>query len=481
MMKNVTGMLGCLFLFAALHAEAGGKEPALYQERYRPQFHFTADRGWINDPNGLVYVNGVYHLFFQHERRHWGHAISTDLLHWKQLPDAVEERDGHPAFSGSAVVDRNDTSGFQAGKTPPVVAVFTSWGEGQCLAYSNDDGMTFVRYEGNPVLKLPGDALRSWPLSARDPHVMWDEQRNRWVMVLYANPDQRRDKIGSGFSIFTSPDLKDWTKRSHVAGFYVCPDVFELPIAGEEGRTSWVAMDWEQYATGDFEGDAFSPAVEPRKLDFGRSLSANQSWKHLPDGRVVQICWLRGGKYPGMPFDQQLSFPVELSLRRVGGEVLLCKNPISEIEKLHGSRQVRESLVLAEGDSTQFTGLSQCLDIEASFRLEERGETAITVLGQEIRVTRDSVQSGASKGLLPGRPEAQDIRILADRTSIEVFANGGSLTMAFCLLPEESAGSVSVRAVKGRVAFDGLSVREVSSIWQIGGGEGDPDRNASER
>lgn len=463
----MTSLLGFILLITVLHADEGVKESTLYQERYRPQYHFTADRGWINDPNGLVYVNGVYHLFFQHERKHWGHAISTDLLHWEQLPDAIEERKGHPAFSGSAVVDKNNTSGFQTGIIPPVVAVYTSWGEGQCLAYSKDEGMTFSRYEGNPVLKLPGDELKSWSLSARDPHVMWDEKKNRWVMVLYSNPDQRRDKKGSGFSIFTSPDLKNWTKRSHLAGFYVCPDVIQLPVTNEADETNWIAMDWEHYAVGDFDGSDFTTAVEPRKLDFGINLSANQSWKNLPDGRVIQISWLRGGKYPRMPFDQQLSFPVELSLRRICNEVLLCKNPIPEIQKLYRNNQNRDSLTLAEGESTQFMDLSQSLDIEASFRLEEGGEIVIKVLDQEILVTKDSIKSLGSKGFLPGKFEIQDIRILADRTSIEVFANNGSLTMAFCLVSKKLTGSVSIRAIKGRAVFNKLSVREVSSIWQV--------------
>jgi levanase/fructan beta-fructosidase len=480
-MKKRTGLLCFVFLVAALRVEAGDGEPALYRERYRPQYHFTADRGWINDPNGLVYVNGVYHLCFQHERKHWGHAVSTDLLHWRQLPDAIELRNGHPAFSGSAVVDTRNTGGFQAGKTPPVVAVFTSWGEGQCLSYSNDDGMTWTRYAHNPVLKLPGDELKSFPLSARDPHVMWDEVRGRWVMVLYCNPDQRRDKKGSGFSLFTSPDLKTWRKRSHLAGFYVCPDVFRLPVEGEAGRARWIAMDWSQYAIGEFDGATFTPRSEMRKLDFGRSLSANQSWKHLPDGRVIQICWLRGGRYPGMPFDQQLSFPTELTLRRIDDRILLCKNPIPEIRKLHRGGPARESLALAEGESAVFKDLSRCLDIEASFRLEAGGEVAIGVLGREIRVTRDAVRSGGCRGPLPGRPGTQDLRILADRTSLEIFANGGSMTMAFCLVPEASARHTVVTSVKGRSTFDRFTVREVSSIWETGVGAQIPDRNAGDR
>ena len=483
-LKIITSLLGSLFLFTALHAEAGEKKPALYQESYRPQYHFTADQGFINDPNGLVFVNGMYHLFFQHERpgTRWGHATSKDLLHWTQRADAIVPLKGHMVFSGSAVVDENNTSGFQIGAAPPVVAVFTSWGEGQCLAYSNDDGMTFTRYKGNPVLKLPGDELKSWPLSSRDPHVMWDKERERWVMVLYTNPDQRKDKSGSGFSIFMSPDLKQWKKQSHLKGFYVCPDVFRLPIEGEPRKTSWVAMDWGQYAIGEFDGATFTPKGETRKLDFGMNhcLSANQSWKHLPNGRVIQICWLRGGKYPGMPFDQQLSFPTELTLRRIDKQILLCKNPIPEIRKLHCSNNTLENLTLKEGESRIIKDLSQSLDIDASFKLEPDAEISISVLNQEIRVTRGHVQSRGRKGTLPGEPEQQNIRILADRTSIEIFANRGSLTMAFCLVPKESAKNVTVKSVKGKATFSNFSVSEVSSIWKTGTEKKIQDHNARE-
>ncbi len=465
-MKTIKWVIAACIMPVYVCAGTDKNEVGLYQERYRPLYHFTADRGWINDPNGLVYVNGVYHLFFQHERRFWGHAISDDLLHWKQLPDAIKDRNGCPAFSGSAVIDRNNTSGFQTGSSPPVVAVFTSWGEGQCLAYSNDNGMTWTRYEHNPVLELPGDELRSWPLSARDPHVMWDKQRGRWVMVLYCNPDQRKNKKGAGFSIFTSPDLKHWKKRSHLTGFYVCPDVFQLPIEGEAGQSRWVAMDWKKYTTGKFDGTTFKPDTETRKLDFGRNLSANQSWKHLPDGRVIQICWMSYGKYPGMPFDQQLSFPTELSLRRIDGRLFLCKNPIREIRTLHRTSETLESMVLAEGKSHEFRDLTQSLDIEALFTLESNGEVVFSVLNHEIRVTQSRVRSGGRNGPLPGEPKEQDIRILADRTSIEVFANGGSLTMAFCLVPEESAASVTVEAAKGTASFKRFSIRNVGSIWK---------------
>ncbi|MEQ8837172.1 MAG: glycoside hydrolase family 32 protein, partial [Lacipirellulaceae bacterium] len=345
----------------------------LYREALRPQFHFTSAKGYINDPNGLVYVDGKYHLFFQAgpiNAKRWGHAISTDLIHWNQLNDAISPANGHPAFSGCAVIDHDNTSGLQTGEAPPLVAVFTSWGEGQCLAFSNDQGMSWKRYEGNPVLKLRHDAKRSFPLSARDPHVMWYEQQQRWVMVLYENLNAQKLRGVSaheqgGFSIFTSPDLKQWTRQSHLSGFYVCPDVFELPIQGEKSK-AWVAMDWAKYTTGTFDGTRFSPHGEALPLDYGSkdTLSANQTWKHLSDGRVIQICWIRGGKYPGMPFDQQHSFPTSLSLRRVAGRLRLCKQPICEISQLYGKREGLKQAALTEGQIEELGVGSHSYDLQ---------------------------------------------------------------------------------------------------------------------
>jgi sucrose-6-phosphate hydrolase SacC (GH32 family) len=417
-------------------------------------------------------VDGIYHLYFQHNEKAkvWGHAVSKDLLHWKQLPDAIKMKDRHQVYSGSCVIDHKNTSGFQKGKKPPIVAIFTSWGEGQCLAYSNDDGMTFKRYEGNPVLKLPGDELKSYPRSARDPHVMWDEERERWVMVLYANPKQINNKTSGGFSIFTSPDLKTWTFRSHLKGFYVCPDVFQLPIANQKGKKSWVAMDWEKYTTGAFDGSKFTPDAKIRMLDHGSNRSANQSWKHLPDGRVIQICWLwrKWGKWPG-PWQQQMTFPVELTLRQIGDELVLCKNPIPEISKLHRNTREIKSFTLAEGETREIKDTSPSLDIEASFTLEPGAEIAFYVQEREIRVTRNSIRCSERKrhnAPLPGSPEKQNIRILVDRCSIEIFANDGSLTMCYSFIPKRFPKKISIKSVKGKTTFSRLVVHDVASMWE---------------
>ena len=465
-MKNMVCLLGVITLLTSSSVRADDKTPGLYRERYRPQYHFTADKGWINDPNGLVYVNGVYHLFFQHERpgTRWGHATSMDLLHWTQHPDAIVPQNGYQVFSGSGVVDENNTSGFQTGDSPPVVAIFTSWGEGQCLAYSNDSGMTWKRYEKNPVLTLPGDELKSFPLSARDPHVSWDKTHRRWVMALYSNPDQREDKTGSGFSLFTSPDLKTWTYRSHLTGFYVCPDIFKLPIEGEAGSEAWVAMDWEQYATGEFDGTTFTPMSDIRKLDFGKNLSANQSWKNLPGKRVVQICWLRGGDYPGMPFDQQMSFPTELTLRRITGELRLCKNPIREIETLHLEQRSVSDRTLARGEEIRFDLPVESYDLSMDLELADDSSVMVTILGKKLRLKRDRIVALSTTGELA--EPLSHVRILADVTSIELFANQGEISMSYCVVPPDKPENVTIKATGNPVSIQSAVLHEVGPVMK---------------
>lgn len=465
------GPLCGLFALMALLSPANAGENV--SDPLRPRYHFTAEKGYINDPNGLFFVDGVYHLFFQAgtiDAKCWGHAVSRDLLHWRQLEDALKPRDGSPAFSGSAVIDRHNTSGFQIGKHPPAVAAFTSWGEGQYLAYSNDQGMTWKRYRNNPVLRLPNDAKRSFPLSARDPCVVWDKTRKHWVMILYENLNNEvrrgvsRHKQG-GLSFFTSPDLKTWTRQSHLPGFYVCPDLIELPIDGED-RSAWVLMDWERYVTGSFDGTTFHPDGDPLPLDYGshQTLSANQTWKNLPDGRVVQICWIRGGKYPGMPFDQQLSFPTELSLQRHKNRLRLCKNPIREIASLHGKQGSVTNSTLAAGQSVELTVESHAYDLNVDLTVSREGRVIFDVLGNPMSISVDTF-SVRDRSIEMGEP-IRKVRVLADITSIEVFINDGLSTMTFTTLPPSEPQPVRLSAARGSATIHNAVMREVRTVWR---------------
>jgi len=298
-----------------------GDEP-LYQETYRPQFHFTPKTNWTNDPNGLMYYKGEYHLFFQHNpfginwgHMTWGHAVSPDMVHWTQLDHAIHPDELGTIFSGSGVVDWGNTAGFQTGEEAVLVCIYTSAGgtspesEGrpftQSIAYSNDRGRTWTQYEGNPVLgHIAG--------SNRDPKVIWHEPTGKWVMALFLD--------GHDYALFGSPDLKEWTRLSdvHVEGASECPDFFELPVDGDPASTRWVFWGASgNYLLGSFDGTSFTPEGESLRSNWGAHCYAAQTWSDIPpsDGRRLQIAWMAKGEYPGMPFNQQMSFPRELTLR----------------------------------------------------------------------------------------------------------------------------------------------------------------------
>src|SRR5579872_681877 len=247
--------------------DATENKSGLYHERYRPQFHFSVDKGWLNDPNGLVFFDGEYHLFFQFRPdalvqspvMSWGHAVSADLVHWKQLPIALkpDEHDGW-IWSGSAVVDWQNTSEFGVGGRPPLVAMYTAAKDpfAQAIAYSNDRGRTWTKFSGNPVLPHLAN-------SNRDPHVIWYEPTKRWIVVLFKYVD-------STFCLFSSPDLKQWTHLQdlQMSGCGECPDFFPLALDGDKSNMKWIFTAANgQYLVGTFDGQKYSPTQEVRQVD----------------------------------------------------------------------------------------------------------------------------------------------------------------------------------------------------------------------
>lgn len=307
----------------------------IYKEENRPQYHFTTKRGWINDPNGLVYLDGgEYHLYYQYnpyerdwENMHWGgHAVSKDLIHWEELPVALYPDEHGTMFSGSAVIDYDNTAGFNKGNTPAMVVIYTAENgdrQTQCVAYSLDKGRTFIKYDKNPVI----DSKEIWnSRDTRDPKVFWYKPGNNWVMVL-----NERD----GHSIYTSDNLKDWKYESHITGFWECPELFELPVDGNKNNKKWVMYGATgTYMIGSFDGKVFTP--EAGKYFYTRgSIYAAQTYTNIPDsdGRRIQIGWGRIS-HPGMPFNGMMMLPTELSLRTTKEEVRLFNNPVQETERL---------------------------------------------------------------------------------------------------------------------------------------------------
>lgn len=460
-----------LTLLLALEPVAGLAQTALYGESMRPQFHFTAPKGKINDPNGLLVYQDEFHLCFQFNQGQggcWGHAVSKDLLHWEHLPMALSAQGSCPAFSGSAVVDKDNTARFQKGPDKALVALYTRWGKGQYLAYSNDRGRTWKEYEGNPVIALPNDDKTSWPDSARDPRVIWHEGTKRWVAVLYQKVE---GKGGHGF--FSSPDLKQWTFESHLPGFYVCPDLFQLPVEGEgNGEQPWVIMDWTHYGIGTFDGHRFEMQGKKRRLDDGNAYSANQTWWDTlgQAGRRVQIAWLRSEKQiAGAPFNQQLSFPCQLSLQRQPDGLRLCRYPIPEIAKLQSGASAEKALTLQTTKSIFSPVENDTLDISLDIQPEEDGAFSLLVRGIAIDYSVGNKQLSflGNTAALPLRPDGHlRLRILVDRLSIEVFGNNGLVSMTSYVEVEPKMRSVSIRSIQGDHHIHELRVSKIDSIWQ---------------
>ncbi|MHB8996976.1 MAG: glycoside hydrolase family 32 protein [Armatimonadota bacterium] len=430
----------------------------LYREQYRPQAHFTSRRGWLNDPNGLVYYAGEYHLFYQHNpygwgwgNMHWGHAVSSDLTHWEELPEALYPDELGTCFSGSAVVDWEDTAGFQTGAEKTLVAIYTAAGEPftQCLAYSNDRGRTWEKYEGNPVLgHIAG--------SNRDPKVIWYEPERKWLMALYLD--------GEDFALFASPDLKVWEKLCDVKvpGCSECPEFFPMALDGNEGRQRWVFYGGDgSYLIGDFDGKSFAAESGPHRMHFGNAFYASQTFNEEPEGRRVVIGWARGVELPGMAFNQMMNFPCEFTLRTTAEGPRLFVQPVGEVSGLYGQRVPVSEAGVVDGIR------GDVCDIEVEFELRGATEAGIFVRGIPVRY-----QAGAKvlsclgcTAALELREGKVKLRAIVDRTSIEIFANDGEVFMPVGVIPANGVHGVEVFVRGGEARVAGES-RELRSGWE---------------
>ena len=399
----------------------------LYRETGRPQFHFTSRRGWLNDPNGLVFFEGEYHLFYQHNpygwdwgNMHWGHAVSPDLVHWSELPIAIYPRQyGDWAFSGSAVVDRRNTSGFGTGTAPPLVAAYTSTGRGECIAYSLDRGRTWSEFAGNPVVKHSG----------RDPRLLWYEPSKRWIMAVYDEGEGRR-----AIDFHSSPDLKTWTFESRVDGFFECPDFFELPVEGEPGRKLWVLSAADgAYLLGQFDGKTFTPEPGGKHRVWHGNFYAAQTFSDEPKGRRIQIGWAQGIAYSGMPFNQQMTIPCELTLRPTAEGVRMFARPTAEFDSHPRSTlsSTREG-VLSGGEEVFFGRVGDLLDIRALAEIGASGKLTLTL--ERVAISYDVASrtlacNGVSASFEPTDGSIK-LRVLVDSGSVEVFANDGLVAIS---------------------------------------------------
>lgn len=452
----------------------------LYQEELRPQFHFTAKKGWINDPVGLVYYGGEYHLGFDHNPHdrtwgpsYWGHAVSTDLVHWEQLDNSIEPDPSGWIWSGSAVVDWHNTGGFQTGSEPALVACFSrsNWAGDdevpnwqwelnthrceQCLAYSNDRGRTWTKYADNPV--LPHIVKNN-----RDPKLVWHAPTERWVMALYLDR--------CSFGLFTSPDLKQWTGESivHMQECRECPDLFELPVDGDPENTRWVFTGaGGRYQLGSFDGKFFTAEAVNLVGSSGPEFYAAQSWSDVPDRRI-QIAWMVMGKYPGMPFNQQLSFPCELTLRTTPLGVRLCREPVKEIETLHRQTHSWDDETLGPGKNLLDGICGELFDIRVEIDLGSAALLLFDVRGKKINYKVEARELSAADRTACLEPIDNRIKlqILVDRTSVEIFAIDCGITISACFLPHPADTTLGFRVRGGECKVVSLKVHELCSAWQ---------------
>jgi fructan beta-fructosidase len=452
-----------------------------YTEALRGQFHFSSRWGWMNDPNGLLYHDGLYHFFYQHNPHglswdtiHWGHATSPDLVHWTQKAIALEPG-VHPGdlWSGGGVVDTHNTSGLSTGGTSPIV-VFTGTG-GVTVDYSTDGARTFQSYANGRQVAVPAG-------TSRDPRVLWDAVHGHWVMVVWS------DGGGYGANFFTSANLLDWTFRSRYTADWVfeCPDFFSLPVDGDPGNVKWVLTDAAgEYVTGSFDGATFVPDwTAPQRMDQGANNSggtfyAGQTFSNMPDGRTVQMVWQPGNH--GSTWTSNASFPAELRLVTTPAGIRITRNPVDEISLLRtGTTTWSDRTVTADPAGDPFAGITaDTYEIIAEF---DTGTATASQFGFLLHCRSDGtydrsvVYDRAAQTLYgaPLVPVAGRVRVhlLVDRGQLEIFGNDGSFSFTDNVNFDSSSASLGLKmfATGGSVRVVSLELHRLGSAW----GHGEP-------
>lgn len=490
-----------------------------YTEQYRPQIHFSPEAHWINDPNGMVFSNGQYHLFYQYYPdssvwgpMHWGHTVSKDLVHWKHLPVALYPDSLGCIFSGSAVADVNNTSGLGKDGKGPLVAIFTYHDfvgekagtktfQNQAIAYSNDEGMTWTKYDHNPVIKNPG--IRDF----RDPKVMWHEASKKWIMTLATL---------NTITFFSSPDLKTWAKESEFGegvgqhgAAWECPDLFPLKVDGTD-QEKWVLLvninpggpnggSAAQYFVGEFDGKVFhneSPGPEARWMDYGKDNYAGVSWSGIPktDGRRLLIGWMSNWQYaskvPTPSWRGAMTLPRELTLKKLpSGEIVLNGYPTSEFDNYGPKWNDLQSQAqkLAAGSPASFAlGAADAFDYSVELDLSAANQATIQLSNsqnevfdvvldkakQQVRINRN--QSGEtlfSKEfpvdiVAPANIKDKiSLRLVIDQSSVELFMDGGLLEMTNIVYPQEIYNQISIKSDQ-EITVINSKVRNLTSIWR---------------
>ncbi len=476
--------------------------PAANREKFRPAFHHTPVYGWMNDPNGMFYKDGVWHLYYQWnpygskwQNMTWGHSSSTDLINWQHHPAAIEPDGLGTVFSGSWAIDKDDTAGFGS---DAVIALYTSAAASQVqsLAHSNNNGNTFEIYPGNPVITLESEA--------RDPNMFWNEATGEWNLVL-------AHALEHEMLVFTSPDMKQWTLQSAFGkglgaqdGVWECPDLFELAVDGSDQK-KWVLIcninpggpfggSATQYFIGEFDGKTFTPDrdadgnVPTKWMDYGKDHYATVSWSNAPDNRRTVIGWMSNWQYaaevPTMQYRSANTLPREIGLFRASdGEIYTSCTPSPEIGALRGNASVKKRSFTAGKKSRTFAlpeangGICEItleitpkkgVPVNLTLANEAGNKVEMVYNPAESTFSFDRYQSGQTDfsqdfPAITTAPAFTDggnlrLRIFIDRSSIEVFEQNGRFAMTNLVFPESPYTTLSVNAPAGNARIENLAI-----------------------
>lgn len=528
-LRNTIYIILAAWVLHSCALSPAGRQQAVYQEPHRPQFHFSPADNWMNDPNGMFYYEGEYHLFYQHYPdsnvwgpMHWGHAVSTDLVHWAHLPIALYPDSLGYIFSGSAVVDWNNSSGLGKNNQPPLVAIFTyhnmdgeragrSDFQYQGIAYSNDKGRTWTKYSGNPVVPNKQN-IRDF----RDPKVIWDDASQQWVMVFAA-----ADHV----KLWGSKNLIDWTHLSDFGktwgahgGVWECPDLFPITVEGSQ-EVKWVLLlsinpgaanggSGTQYFVGDFDGKnltldpTFASAVSGEKavwLDYGRDNYAGVTWSDIPkdDGRRLFIGWMSNWDYairvPTQQWRSAMTIPRTLTLRNTSDGYRVFSEPVLELQKLRSSAKRLESTELTGTlDVTAPLGAVSPAQMELVLDFElpaganaDFGVQLSNSKGEKYRVGYNAATKqfysdrrytgqvsfsdkfARSQHSAPRLSAEKTIRmhLFLDAASAELFADGGATVLTDIFFPNEDFHQLALYSDHGPVKLLKAEAFRLRSIW----------------
>ena len=481
---------------------AFGQTNSSYKEQYRPRFHFSPAINWCNDPNGLVYNNGTYHLFYQHNpfgnvwgHMTWAHAVSKDLIHWKHLPVAIPEENGIMIFSGTCVVDKNNTSGFGKNGKVPMVAVYTGHienvNQSQHIAYSLDNGITWTKYNRNPVLDLGKKDFR-------DPKIFWYEPKKFWVMALMF-------PVEHFVQFYSSKNLKEWDHLSDfgpagdTSGVWECPDLTQMPIEGMPGKKKWVLQTSQngsmQYFVGEFDGTTFTNENPVNKIvrpDYGPDYYAAIAYNQLPAAHLpTAIGWLNNWNYandiPTTPWKGAMSLPRNMSVQKINHEWVLMQKPVAALQSLRTKAwelknetinetkllpvksQQFEMEIMIEPSALSTSGVRIAKSGNSFFEIGYDAAKQLLYLDRSKSGARSFNKNFENlsrfETTLALLNRQLQLHIFFDHSIVEVFANNGEAVLTAQIFPDESDNGIELFSKGGRSGLIKSTLWKMKSIW----------------